>query len=175
MSVNSTIFEPVSKSYWKCTIHGHDNIIKIWTRGGSPINIDSLYIGLPPWVQILGAYLTDRAIIKIWTRGGSPIYIDSLNIGLPPRVQILWTLTDGWSHHQNLDPRRESYIYRLSIYRTTSAGPDFGDVPDGWSHHQNLDTRRESYIYRLSIYIYRTTSAGPDFGDVPTHGNEAML
>ena len=153
MSVNSTIFEPVSKSYWKCTIHGHDNIIKIWTRGGSPINIDSLYIGLPPWVQILGAYLTDRAIIKIWTRGGSPIYIDSLNIGLPPRVQILWTLTDGWSHHQNLDPRRESYIYRLSIYRTTSAGPDFGDVPDGWSHHQNLDTRRESYIYRLSLYI----------------------
>ena len=135
------------------TIRGHDNIIKIWTRGGSPINIDSLYIGLPPWVQILGAYLTDRAIIKIWTRGGSPIYIDSLNIGLPPLVQILWTLTDGWSHHQNLDPRRESYIYRLSIYRTTSAGPDFGDVPDRWSHHQNLDTRRESYIYRLSIYI----------------------
>ena len=94
MSVNSTIFEPVSKSYWKCTIHGHDNIIKIWTRGGSPINIDSLYIGLPLRVQILGTYLTDGAIIKIWTRGGSRIYIDS-----------------------------------LYIYRTTSAGPDFGDVP----------------------------------------------
>ena len=49
------------------------------------------------------------------------------------------------------------YIERVYIYRTPSAGPDFGDVPDG-SSHTNITV---TYTYHYdktrgaSILVYR--------------------